>query len=205
MSTFLIIFLGIDILLIGAFAPMIVRHARAHFWHKKEEKAGKQPHIPMQNGHLPPSVREHLLEEAQINFQKVLDTSAKELQEDLHAATEDIHKLVQQMGSSAVARDLDAYRARLVELQKQTEADMAGAQEQIASHQAELKAKLAQEIESEKQRLVQQIDTKLADAVASFLTEAMQHEVDLGAQSGYLVKLLEEHKAEISEGVHDEV
>lgn len=205
MSTFLIIFLGIDILLIGAFAPMAIRHARAHFWNKKEEKATKQPHVPMQNGHLPPSVREHLLEEAQKNFQRVLDTSAKELQQDLHAATEDIHKLVQQMGSSAVARDLDAYRARLVELQKQTETDMAGAQEQIAAHQAELKAKLTADMEAEKQRLVQQLDTKLADAVASFLTEALQHEVDLGAQSDYLIKLLEDHKAEFAKGVRDEV
>jgi len=205
MNTFLIIFLGIDILLIGAFSPMIVRHFRAHRWHKEQEEATKkQPKVPMQNGHLPPSVREHLLEEAQKNFEKVLTTSAEELQQDLHAASEDIHKLLQQMGSNAVARDLDAFRARLSELQKKTEADMAGAQDQIASHQAELKAKLAADMEAEKQRLLTQLDTKLADAVASFLTEAMQHEVDLGAQSDYLMKLLEDHKADFAKGVKDE-
>jgi hypothetical protein len=44
----------------------------------------------------------------------------------------------------------------------------------------------------------------LADAVASFLIETMQHNVDLGAQSTYLTTMLEEHKTELTKGIIDE-
>ena len=201
---FLVIFLLIDVFLIGVFAPLAVRHARAHFWHKQQED-GAKPHTAMQNGHLPPSVREHLLEEAQRNFQHVLTTSAKELQQDLEATAGDIHKLVQKMGTEAVAAELENYRARLAELQKKTEEDVAGMRDTITAHQAELKAKLDEEVAAEKQHLLEQIDTKLADAVASFLLDTLQHEVDLGAQQAYLAKMLEEHKADFAKGVSDEV
>ena len=57
---------------------------------------------------------------------------------------------------------------------------------------------------AEKQRLLQQIDTKLADAVASFLMETLQHNVDLGAQSAYLTAMLEEHKTDFAKELSDE-
>jgi len=40
--------------------------------------------------------------------------------------------------------------------------------------------------------------------VASFLTETLQHNVDLGAQSAYLTAMLEEHKADFAKEVADE-
>lgn len=184
---------------------MAVRHAREHFWHKKQEAGnGARQHAPVQNGHLPPSIREHLIEEAQRNFEHVLNTSAKELQQDLAATAVDIHKLVEKMGTEAVASELENYRTRLAELQKKTEEDMAGMRETIAAQQEELKAKVAADIEAEKQRLLTQIDTRLADAVTSFLLDTLQHEIDLGAQQTYLVKMLEEHKEDFAREVKDE-
>ena len=54
-----------------------------------------------------------------------------------------------------------------------------------------------QELAAEKEQLAKLMDTKLADAVASFLMETLPHNVDLGAQSAYLTSMLEEHKAEL--------
>jgi len=204
MNIFLVIFLLVDVLLIGIFAPMAIRHAQAHLWHKKQEGSGGTKHGAVQNGHLPPSVREHLLEEAQRNFQHVLDSSAKELQQDLAATTLEIHKLVEKMGTEAVASELENYRTRLAELQKKTEEDMAGMRETIAAQQEELKVMVAADIQAEKARLLTQIDTRLGDAVTSFLLDAMQYEVDLGAQGPYLTKLLEAHKDEFKKEVGDE-
>ena len=52
--------------------------------------------------------------------------------------------------------------------------------------------------------MIQQIDTRLAEAVTSFLIETLQHNVDLGAQSAYLTAQLEEHKADFIKEVADE-
>jgi F0F1-type ATP synthase membrane subunit b/b' len=74
----------------------------------------------------------------------------------------------------------------------------------MEKHKGELKAKMEQEIAAEKQRLVRQIDAKLADAVGSFLLETLRHNVDLGSQKDYLVAMLEEHKADFIKEVGDE-
>jgi hypothetical protein len=52
--------------------------------------------------------------------------------------------------------------------------------------------------------LVKQLATEMADAVGSFLQEALQHNIDLGEQSAYLVSVLEEHKADFIKEVADE-
>jgi hypothetical protein len=40
--------------------------------------------------------------------------------------------------------------------------------------------------------------------VVSFLIETLQHDIDLGAQSAYLTKVLEEHKDDFKQGVSSE-
>jgi hypothetical protein len=58
-------------------------------------------------------------------------------------------------------------------------------------------------VAAEKQKMIELMDTKLADAVGSFLVETLQHNIDLGAQTAYLTAQLEEHKAELVKGVSE--
>ncbi|HSX36866.1 MAG TPA: OmpH family outer membrane protein [Patescibacteria group bacterium] len=199
---YLQIFLYVDVFFIGVLATIAVRHGFAHLNLKKLSLP--KGHTASQGGHLPPSVREHLLEEAQIGFRSVLNQSAKELQKDLEDTATEINKLVEKMGTEAVATELERYRAKLEKLTEDAEEKIGGAGAEIAEHQGNLKAKLEEEMAAEKQRLLAQIDTRLADAVSSFLIETMQHDVDLGAQTAYITKMLEEHKQEFTKGVADE-
>lgn len=198
-SIFLQIFLLVDVFLIGVAASAAIRHALAHF-RPHEHEHEKHP-APPQNGHLPPAVREQLLAKAQANFQNVLDRSATELAHDLEGTGTRLNKLLEQLGTEVASKEMERYRTELEDIRKQTETATRGAQAELAQHQTELKAKLAEEIETEKQQLLAQIDTRLADAVISFLTETLQHDVDLGAQTAYLTSMLEEHKAELAKEV----
>ncbi len=209
-STFLQLFLLFDAFVIGAVAAVATWHAYAHFRpHKAEpEKLHTQP----QGAHLPPAVRDHLLEAAQTNFQTVLDRSAAELQHDLGTTAAQLNKLLEKIGTDIVGTEMERYHTEIDKLRAKAEAAIGGAQTEVAAHQAEIKAKLDEQMMVERQRLVdglaaekqqltQQIDTKLADAVASFLLETLQHNVDLGAQSTYLTAMLEEHKADFTREV----
>lgn len=90
-----------------------------------------------------------------------------------------------------------ALKEREVSLTKiQTELDTT-----LAARRQELEARLAEEMEKKRAFLAAQLEEKLSDAVSSFLLEALQHSVDLGAQAQYLTTVLEEHKAELIEGV----
>lgn len=202
MSIFLQLFLLLDVFLMGALAAVAIRHGYAHFRPEKHDAEKGRP--AQQNGHLPPSVREHLLEAAQTNFQHVLNRSADELQKDLDETAGKINKLLDKLGAEIVSNEMEHYRTQLEALRKQTETDINGLRAEVAGHQAELKAKLVEEMQAEKQRLVEQLDTKLADAVSSFLLETLQHNVDLGAQSAYLLSTLEEHKADFTKDIADE-
>lgn len=211
-TAFLQLFILLDVFVAGILATMALRHAKAHFRPNTHDLEKTRPSAATQGAHLPPAVRQQMLEEAQANFQLVLNRAAKELQKDLESTASEIKKQLEHHGSEAVREELERYRTHLSQLQQQTEQVMTGAEQAASEHQTELaakaaeyqatlKAKMEEEIAAEKQRLIDQLDTKLADAVAAFLVETLQHDVDLGAQSAYLNKLLNEHKAEIIEEV----
>ncbi|HET8883889.1 MAG TPA: hypothetical protein VFM68_00255 [Candidatus Saccharimonadales bacterium] len=212
--TLLQLFLLANVFLIGVLTALAVRHAYAHFRPPTQHESDK-PHPTPQRMNLPPAVKERLLRSSQANFEAILNRSASELQHDLKATSIQLNRQLEKLGAEIVSDEMKRYRESLDKLRQQAEATLGGAQTEIANHQAELKVKLAErqteleaklteDMTAEQQRLVAQIDTKLADAVASFLTETLQHNVDLGAQSAYLTAMLEEHKAELTKGVTDE-
>lgn len=218
-STFLQIFLIVNVFLIGIIATIAIQHAYAHFKPQPHEDEKPQPHphphTQSQTVHLPPEVRSRLLQVAQTNFQTVLDHSAAALEHDLKTTTAQLDKQLEKLGTEIISSEMKRYRASLEELRQQTQENINNAQMDVAKHQTDLKAKFAErqaeleakltgEIAAEKERLIQQIDTKLADAVASFLVETLQHNIDLGAQSAYLTTMLEEHKDEFAKGIADE-
>ena len=212
MDLFLQIFLMVNIFLIGAFTATALRHGWAHLHPHPDEKP---QHLAVPAVKLPPEVREHLLEKAQANFQTVLDHSNTELERDLNDTVSKLNSKLEKMGAEIVGDEMKRYRMDLDALRRQTEANISGAQTEITKHQtdlksridakqAELEAKMNEEVAAEKQVLIAQIDTKLADAIASFLTETLQHNVDLGAQNSFLLSTLEEHKEELKKGIANE-
>jgi vacuolar-type H+-ATPase subunit E/Vma4 len=145
-----------------------------------------------------------MLAKAQAEFKAVLDESTTKLQGDLQATATDLNKDLEKLGDAVVKSETERYTTMLEALRTQAETVITTAQTDIKDHQTDLKAKLTDNITAEQQRLIAQIDTKLADAVSSFLTEILQHNVDLGAQTPYMLATLEEHKAELIKGISDE-
>lgn len=195
------IFIGFNLFLLGVVTAIGVRHGYIHFRPNKESEKPRGPST--QAIHLSPATKEALLKKAEARFNTMLDHSADELQHSLRMTTAQLNKELQKLGSEVSSTELQRYQADLEALRRQTAGTMNEAQKDIVTHQEALKAKMVEEIAAEKQLLVQQIDTKLGDAVASFLVEILQHEIDLGAQTNYLIKMLEEHKDELKKEVDD--
>lgn len=198
-TTLLQAFLIFDVFLAGAIAATALRHAYAHF----------RPHAHGDDrlslgGHLPRAVREKLLTEAQTNFESVLRAATRDLQKDLADTAVDIKKQIEETGNEARDKEIAHYKATLAELQNKSQEDVADMDKDLAAQKAELRAKLAEEMAAEKKKLLDAIDTKLADAVASFLAETLGRDVDLGSQTAYLTRMLEEHKADFAREVSGE-
>lgn len=200
--TLLQVFLLLNVFLIGAITALAVQHAYAHF--RRGPHEAEKNHPVKADNRLPPAVKKHMLEVSQANFQTALDRSTARLQHDLESTETQLNKQLEKLGGAVVDDEIQRYRAELDELRRRAETTLTSAQAEIVQHQTDLKAKLAEEIAAEKQRLLEQMDTRLADAVASFLLETLPHNVDLGAQSAYLTAMLEEHKEELKKGIVDE-
>lgn len=200
LATFLQLFLIFNVFVMGAAAAIAARHAYAHFRPRKPEE---KPDPASREVHLSAAARDRLLETAETDFKTVLDRSAVKLHHELETTSAQLNKLVGHMGTEIVGNELERYRTELAGLRKRAEEDLGGIRAEVAKHEEELKTRLAQELEEEKLKLIKQIDTKLADAVASFLIETLQHNVDLGAQNAYLMEMLEEHKADFAKEVSE--
>mgnify|MGYP000855184621 CR=1 FL=1 len=197
--TFLQLFLLINVFIIGALSTTAIRHAWAHFRpQKKVEKPAAQ------TLHLPQELKEQMLDKAQRDFEKVLTHAASELQDDLTKTATELNGQLEKLGAQVVTSETQRYQTMLESLRTQVQTVITTAQTDIQDHQTDLKTKLNEKVAAEQQRLVGQIDTKLADAVTSFLAESLQHNVDLGAQTPYMIAMLEEHKAELIKGITDE-
>ncbi|MDB5183107.1 MAG: hypothetical protein JWO47_891 [Candidatus Saccharibacteria bacterium] len=193
-SLYLQIFLGADLFVIGLLTPLMFKHGKAHIKGSKQDD---------EKPHLTEADKERMLRESEVKYQKVLDHSVQVLQTDLDKSAEQINGLVTRFAGVIVGDEMERYRSELSKLHKQAEADMSVIKQEIGGHQTEIEAKFHQEMELEKQRLIAQIDTKLGDAVGSFLVETLQHNVDLGNQTEYLLAMLEEHKLDFSKILTD--
>jgi F0F1-type ATP synthase membrane subunit b/b' len=224
---YLQLFLYLNILLAGAIATIAIQHGIAHF--RPHDSADKQDDgktastkptatvaYDQSSGHLPPEMKAAIIEASQANFQAVLDQNVAELQHDLQTTVGQLNKKLDKLGSDIVDSEMKRYHKQLDELGDHATNAIDGAQSTIDKHQAELtakleaqhaalQAKLAADIAAEKQLLSQQVDSKLGDAVASFLIETLQHNVDLGAQNSYLTAMLEEHKDDFKQELSGEI
>lgn len=211
MDILLQIFLYLNVFLIGAIAAVAVQQAYAHF--KPAPKVvERKPPPPTLAVQVPAATKEQLVKEAADKFHDVIDHSAYEFQHGLRATATQLNTQLENLGAEIVSNEMNRYRLSLDELREQAKAAFATAESEVTTHQAELErmlderrkaleGKMLEEVTAEKAKLVAQIDTRLADAVASFLIETLQHNVDLGAQSAYLTGVLEEHKEEFKREV----
>ncbi|HEV7951810.1 MAG TPA: hypothetical protein VGO98_00330 [Candidatus Saccharimonadales bacterium] len=212
--TFLQIFLLINAFLIGAVTAVAIRHAYAHF--KPHTHDAEHPRHPAaQQTHLSPEVKTRLMKAAEAKLEAALERSSVQFEKSLHETTVRLDRQLERLGTKVISDEMNRYNKALEDLQAHTQLSIGGAQSEIAKHQEDLRAKLAerqteletqlaQEMEAKKAQLTRDLDTKLADAVASFLIETLGHDVDLGAQSAYLTKMLDEHKDEITKGIKSE-
>lgn len=181
-------------LALGSLATLAVQYYRRHYAATVHE-AEILEHIKPEEV-LSPQVKRRLIEESELKIQSALNSTAGKLTHDLDASAIEINRLVKQLANGIVSGEMERYRIQLAQLHEQADKQMGAIRSEVSKHEEEIKAKVTAELAAEKQRLIGQIDTKLADAVASFLNETLQHNVDLGNQTEYLLAMLEEHKAE---------
>lgn len=193
-ATILQILLFVQALVLGSLVTLAAQYYRRHYGSTYHETEILHPIDPEEV--LSPQVKNRLIEESELKIQAALNSTAHKLNTDLDASADEINRLVKHLATDIVSGEMERYRLQMGQLHEQADKQMSAIREEVAKHQEAIKARINQELAAEKQKLVAQLDTKLADAVASFLNETLQHNIDLGGQTEYLLSMLEEHKAD---------
>lgn len=205
-NTLLQIFLYLQIFVMGALAAIAGKNAYNHFKSPQNDPEAPQhqsAHANL-NIELSPDVKQRILQASEAQFKTVLNQSASKLQSDLGYSADQINNMVNRLAAEIISGELERYGAELNKLRSQANVAMGGISTEVVKHQEAVKAKITQELEEEKQKLIKQIDIKLGDAMGTFLVDVLGHNVDLGSQTQYLVSLLEERKADFIKEVGNE-
>lgn len=219
------IFLAINLFILGAVVALAVEHLWMHLRGPREFNA--DPNDPNGGVHLPMQVKERLLRVAETDYQDVLNRSVSDFKQDLRGTTSKINDQLTQISGDILGEEMDRYKATLNELRTKAEQTRSQAQTDVERHQQELEALIVErqkmletkfmerhtalekqaedEIVAAKKAYIERIDTKLGEAVTSFLSTTLQYNADLGAQEQYLLAELEKHKNELIAEVANEI
>ena len=161
------------------------------------------PHPPAPAAPSVPQVKvsqktaEQLEQELEQAFRQQIQTSTATFAQDLTETSQMLSKQVQRLTVEVITRELDQYTETLEKVRSIAEGAAKQIQSAVAQQEADLQKALEAAVASEQQRRLNQIDAQLGNIISAYLVEALGSEVDLGAQTAYILQSLESHKDDI--------
>ena len=195
-----IIILIVNAIILGVVVGFAAYHARSHF--AKKQPAPRTPsNLPI----LPHDTRQRILDEAEDEYARVLEKTARELEKSLAATTTKLNAELGKLGGSIVSDEMQAYKSDIDHLRDETTRSISTAEAEIAVHQNEVRAKLAErqtsmerqltEHESQLSALIKAREARLAEHQARLDADLLEHQQAHEARRAELETKLEQEIA----------
>jgi hypothetical protein len=140
-------------------------------------------------------------QEARKQLQEVAKMTVERLQKSLTNTVDQISVNISDMTNTQLSQEFEKYQVSLQALRDQTITEFTKVQKELDQRKTQLLENLDREVAIERKKRVEQLDTRINDVVASYLTETLGNQVDLGAQSTYIFASLEAHKEDIKRDI----
>lgn len=135
--------------------------------------------------------------QAEARYQQAIESAAGQFSQDLDATSQLINDQIKRLSVEIISQELEQYKADIDRLRQEAAASLGQVTTAVQEERQKMQEAMEAEVAAEKQRRLAEFEAKLGETVSSFLLETLKHNVDLGAQSAYLMATLEEHKAEL--------
>lgn len=140
-------------------------------------------------------------DEARQGLQKAVAESANLMRSMLSISAKGISTKADDMATNMLQKEFGIYQTSLSALREQTIKEYADLQKELDVKRAQMVAEMDERFKKNEAERMDAFNERIADVVSSYLTEALENGIDLGAQSKYIIHTLEAQKEAIKKDV----
>jgi division protein CdvB (Snf7/Vps24/ESCRT-III family) len=132
---------------------------------------------------------------------KVANEAGGRFKESLDNAVDQLSVKISDMANDSLTGEFEKYQVSLQALRDQSIEEFSKLQKELDTRRTQLTEHLDKVIQSEGEKRLGALDSRMNDVISSYLIESLGNQVDLGAQSAYIFETLEKHKDEIKKDI----
>lgn len=140
-------------------------------------------------------------QQARKQIATVAQDTADRLRQSLTTTADQVAARINDTIEASISQEFEKYNVSLEALREQSIDEFSKLQQELDNRRLQLTEQLDKKIAEEFTKRMDWFTIRLSDVVSSYLTESLGNEVDLGAQSAYITKVLEAHKDDIKKDV----
>lgn len=138
---------------------------------------------------------------AKAQLQTAAADAAERLQKSLNNSVDQVAADINDSLSTNLAAEFEKYQVSLSALRDQTIEQFSKIQEELDHRRLELVEHLDRQVAAEQEKRLSHFDERINDVVTSYIAESLGNDVDLGAQTQYIISALEANKEQIKKDV----
>lgn len=145
--------------------------------------------------------REELRNRGRLHFEKIIGENAMFLQQDLRLTTSQLNEYMKTEITTKLQEEFSKYEESISDIKDMASGSIVKTQEAIEQQRQAMGQQLAQEVATEKARLIKRFEDNMADIVNHYVLAAIGNQIDLNDQLEYILAELNENKKSITEDI----
>ena len=134
-------------------------------------------------------------------LQKAAAEAAGQLQKSLDNAVTELSAHMTELANDSISPEFEKYQVSLEALREQSIGTFTKLQQELDKRRDQLIAELEKDMTVEKEKRIALFNQRLNDVVSSYLAESLGTNVDLGAQTNYILQSLQTHREDIKRDI----
>jgi hypothetical protein len=147
--------------------------------------------------------RDELRNRGRLHFEKIISENAMFLQQDLRLTTSQLNEFMKDEIKRVLKDEFTSYEESISSARDLALESIKKTQDAIESQRAVLEKQLTEQVAVEKTRIIDRFTSRMTEIVSHHIVTAFGDELQLDAQMEYILRQLEDNKAEIIEDVRN--
>lgn len=145
--------------------------------------------------------REELKNRGRLHFESIINENAMFLKQDLQLTASQLNEFMQDSIKRVLKEEFAKYEESIDNAKQLAVESIEKTQQVLEEQRQQMSAQLAEEVASEKKRIITKFDENMQQVVNHYLLDAVGNEIDLADQLEFIYRQLEDNKAALSEDI----